>query len=141
MYLHNCNLLECYWYVCVSIMVLNLLFTIGGLCEVECLSGKSCRKFGQFICLCKQRKKGTDCKEKGVIFVFLLLWGFYGTLIMNSTNLSKQLIHKYTVLVYTYVCQSKSSKPEIACFNVKFVWHNWIWCPVLCYMYALYYPN
>lgn len=103
MYLHNCNLLECYWYVCVSIMVLNLLFTIGGLCEVECLSGKSCRKFGQFVCLCKQRKKGTDCKEDGMssLFFFLSLRYLLYFIVVNSINLSKQLIDKYTVLVYT----------------------------------------
>ena len=75
---------------------------IGGLCEKKCPSVKSCRKFGQYLCLCEKGKKGTDCKEKGMSSLFFALVGFlWDTLVVNSTNLSERLLHKYTVLVYT----------------------------------------
>lgn len=115
-------------------------FTIGGLCEVECLSGKSCRKFGQFVCLCKQRKKGTGCKEDGMssLFFFLSLRYLLYFIVVNSINLSKQLIDMYTVLVYTCLSvKVKTANQIYILVNVNFMGHSWMCCPVLCY--ALYY--
>ena len=66
-------------------------------------------------------------RRRYVIFTFSGLMRFLWdtALVMNSTNLSKRLIHKYTLLVYTYVsCQRKNNKPKIGCFEVKFVRHS-----------------
>ena len=31
---------------------------------------KSCRLFGQYVCLCELGKKGENCEEKGTLFLF-----------------------------------------------------------------------
>ena len=104
----------------------NFLSIIGGLCEKECLSGKSCRQFGQFVCLCKPGKKGTDCTEDGMLSLLFFSAGFLlDTIAVNSTNLSKQLIDMYTVLVYTCLSvKVKTANQIYILVNVNFMGHS-----------------
>ena len=50
-------------------MVLNLPLT-GGLCEKKCSDRKSCRQFGQYVCLCEKGKTGENCEEEGMLSLF-----------------------------------------------------------------------
>jgi len=41
--------------------VATFIFFPGGLCEERCSGKKSCRKFGQYVCLCEKGKTVTNC--------------------------------------------------------------------------------
>ena len=44
--------------------------SLGGFCEETCSGGKSCRQFGQYICLCEKGKTGRNCEEQGTLSFF-----------------------------------------------------------------------
>ena len=82
---------------------------LGGLCDEICVSGKSCRQFGQYLCLCEKGKSGANCEEQGtfskffssfVIFIGRSSPHFCNLKLNFHLTLGMQTAHKTNTQVY-----------------------------------------
>ncbi|XP_020614819.1 neurotrimin-like [Orbicella faveolata] len=55
----------------------TFIFFPGGLCAERCSGGKSCRQFGQYLCLCEKGKTGRNCEEQGMLSKFFSSYGVF----------------------------------------------------------------